>query len=206
MMGIANKCGVGLRMARHHPSVGTESEGGFSSGYVLLSFQILTPSSCQEQLTTLNWTKVTPTPCMQTGENPPYKGEWLEIGYHQEGMINQNTPNPWLALKWHHPCEPTHWMGWESVSNNPKPLVVLDTQVWLPVRDGDRRSHLPAVMLSLIPEESAWQRFWRGQRKTRDFEHNQAGEIEGTRHSHHQFPYAFSAISHCSYGGSSGYN
>ena len=46
----------------------------------------------------------------QTGENPPYKGGWWKIGYHQEGGISQNSPNPGLALRWSHPCSlPIEW-------------------------------------------------------------------------------------------------
>ena len=176
MVGIASKCCVGLRVARHHPCVGTESVDGFSPGYVLLSFQILTPSSHQEQLTTLNWTKATPTPCMKTKENPPYKGDWLEIDPARRGGMNQNTPNPGLTPKG--PILailPIEW-GRRSSPKNPKPRVVLDTQVWLQVRDGDEGSHLLAVALWLTPKESAWRRLWRGQRKITDSEHNQAGE------------------------------
>ena len=45
---------------------------------------------------------------------------------------------------------------------NLRPRVVLDTQVWLSARDGDGRSHILAVALWLTPEESAWQRLWKG--------------------------------------------
>ena len=143
MVSIASKCRVGLRVAKHHPCVGTECGGGFSSGYVLLSFQNLTPSSCQNRLTTLNWTKATPTKCMQTEENAPYKGGWLEIGPTRWGRMNQNTQTSRLTLRWSilvailieccreavPECQPSTW-------------VVPDIQVWLPVRDGDERSHL----------------------------------------------------------------
>ena len=91
MVGIASKCSVGLGVARHHTCEGTESGGGFSPGYVLLSFQNLTPSSSQIRLTTLKWTKVMPTPCMQNEKNPPYKGGWLKIGLSRREGTNQNT-------------------------------------------------------------------------------------------------------------------
>ena len=46
----------------------------------------------------------------QTGENPPYKGGWWKIDYHQEGGMNQISPNYGLALRWPHPCSlPIEW-------------------------------------------------------------------------------------------------
>ena len=112
MMGISSKCRVGLCVAKHHSCVGTENEGGFSPRYVLLSFQNLTYSSRQLQLTTLNLIKATSTPWMQTEENPHHKGGWLEIGPARRGGMNQNTPNPGLALEWPHYCLPSiEWDG-----------------------------------------------------------------------------------------------
>ena len=66
------------------------------------------------KLTTLKWTKVTPSPCIQTEENPPYKGGWLEIDPARRGGMNQNTPNLGLTLMWHHSSFFTHWIGLRS--------------------------------------------------------------------------------------------
>ena len=66
ILGIASKCCVDL-------CVGTDSEDGFSSGYILVSFQNLTSSCCQDQLATLNWTEAMPTPCSRLGKNLPLK-------------------------------------------------------------------------------------------------------------------------------------
>ena len=100
----------------------------------------------------------------QTEENPTYKGGWWKIGYHQEGRDEPEYPNPRLALRWPHPCSlPIEWGSWGCPSNvNLRLLVVLDTQVWLPARNGDGRSHLLLKALCLILEESAWQKFKKG--------------------------------------------
>ena len=58
--------------------------------------------------------------------------------------MNQNTPNPGLALMWPHLFSlPIEWSSRGCPPNvNLRPRVVLDTQVWLPTRDGDgRRCH-----------------------------------------------------------------
>ena len=60
--------------------------------------------------------------------------------------MNQNTPNPGLALRWPHPCSlPIEWGGGGCPPNvNLRPRVVLDTQVWLPARDRDGKCCLLA--------------------------------------------------------------
>ena len=92
IQGIASKCHVGLRVARLDLCVSTESDGGFSPGYVLLSFQILTLYSVRCDY--LELIQGHPTPDVQTGKNPPYKGGWLKIGPARSGGMNQYTPNP----------------------------------------------------------------------------------------------------------------
>ena len=47
-----------------------------------------------------------------------------------------------------------------SPNIDPRPRVVLDTQIWLPSRNGDERSHLLTEELCLIPEESTRQMLW----------------------------------------------
>ena len=135
--------------------------------------------------------------CVQTRENPPYKGGCLKIGLDRKGEMNQNTPNPGVALRWPHPCYlPIEWGSKGCPLNvNLRPGVVLDIQVWLPARDGDGKCRLLAEALWLTPEESAWQRLWRRQRH-----HNQIGKTRGYRHSHHQSPHAFSGIFVCGSG------
>ena len=54
-----------------------------------------------------------------------------------------------------------------------RPRVVLDIQVWLPVRDGDGRSHFLAEPLCLIPEESAGQRLWERLERLSNIRNNQ---------------------------------
>ena len=53
--------------------------------------------------------------------------------------MNKNTPNPGVALRWIHPCSlPIEWGSRGCPPNvNLRPRVVLDTQVWLPAREGD---------------------------------------------------------------------
>ena len=122
------------------------------------------------RLTTLNWTKVMPTQCMQTGENPPYKGGWLEIGWARSGVMNQNIPNPGLTLRWFHPPHPYPLNGVKGLSPNAnlRTRVVLNTQVWQSTRVRDGRSHLLLKALCLIPEQSAGQRLWEGLGKRKD--------------------------------------
>ena len=160
----------------------TECDGGFSSGYVLLSFQILTPSSRQLPLTTPLELR-SRLPCVQTRENPPYKGGCPKIGLDRRGGMNQNTPNPGVALRWPHPCSlPIEWGSRGCPSNaNLRPRMVLDIQVWLPARDGDGMCCHPSngVMIKS-----------RGERKTKalegteeyptDSEQHQAEKPEGT--------------------------
>ena len=59
--------------------------------------------------------------------------------------MNQNFPNPGLALMWSHSCSlPIEWGSRGCPLNvNLRPRVVLDTQVWLQARDGDKRSCHP---------------------------------------------------------------
>ena len=81
--------------------------------------------------------------------------------------MNQNTPNPGIALRRPHPCSlPIEWSSRGCPPNvNLRPRVVLNAQVWLPARDGDKRSHSLLKALCLILEESARQRLKKGQRQ-----------------------------------------
>ena len=122
--------------------------------------------------------------------------------------MNQNTPNPGIALKWPHPCSlPFEWGSRGCPPNaNLRPRVVLETQVWLPARDGDGKCCLLAEALWLTPEESAWQRLWRGLRY-----HNRLRATSGWRNQrvqttkNHQSPHAFSGVFACGSAGSFGY-
>ena len=100
---------------------------------------------------------------MQTRENPPYKGGCQKIGLDRRGGMNQNTPNPGLALRWPHPCSlPIEWGSRGGPPNvNLRPRVILDTQVWLPVRDGDGRSCHPSSGIMINS---------RGERRTKALE------------------------------------
>ena len=54
---------------------------------------------------------------MQTVENPPYKGGWLEIGITRRREMNQNIPYHGLTLRWLILLStPTEW-GKEDVTN-----------------------------------------------------------------------------------------
>ena len=92
--------------------MGEESEGGFRPGYVLLSFQNLTPSSRQLS----EW-----LPEMNQGHTYPMHADWeifpiKEVCWRkaQRRGINQNTINPGLALGFPHPPYFTHWIGWRN--------------------------------------------------------------------------------------------
>ena len=58
--------------------------------------------------------------------------------------MNQNTPNPGLALRWYHPCSlPIEW-GSRGCPRTTLNHGGTGHQVWLPVRDGDERSCHPS--------------------------------------------------------------
>ena len=120
--------------------------------------------------------------------------------------MNQNTPNPRLALRLPILARyPLNWVKRLSPNVNLRPRMVLDTQVLLPTRNGDGRSNFLADELCLIPEESAGQSLWERQRNTTDSEHHQVGETRENRHSLHQFSHEFSGIFACVSGESPGY-
>ena len=135
MLGIVNKCHVGLLVSKQHPCVGNESEGNFSSGYVLMSFQTLKSSSGQPKLTALFETR--PSLPGQTGENPPYKGSWLKIGYSQEERDELEYPKLRISSQviLSFAALPIERVRRSSSESNLRPWVVLDTQVWLTARD-----------------------------------------------------------------------
>ena len=121
--------------------------------------------------------------------------------------MNQNTPNPGVALRWPHPCSlPIEWGSRGCPPNvNLRPRVVLDTQVCLSTRDGDGKCYLLAKALWLTPEESAEQRLWRRQRY-----HNRLRATSCRRNQRVQtqsppITIWFSGIFACGSGGSPGY-
>ena len=176
MVGIASKCRVDLRVARHHRYMGTEREDGFSPGYVLLSFQILTPSIRQDLGLTTPHELMSCLPCVSTRENPPYKGGCPKIGLDRRRGMNQNTPNPELTLGWptSTPLHPLNEVMRLSPECQPRLRMELDTQVWLPIRDRDGRSCPLLVALCLILEENAEQRLWEGLENKTDSRYIQA--------------------------------
>ena len=107
---------IGLRVEGQHLCVGTESGWGFSSGYILLSFQNLTHKTASPKLGFLLETGQ----CLlcvetlktqgETKENPPFKGGWQKIDLARRGGMNQNTPTSDGPIQY----PPTHWMGWEA--------------------------------------------------------------------------------------------
>ena len=137
-----------------------ESKGGFSLGYVLLSFQTLIPSSGQFKADCLVWNKATPTLGWPEKILPIKEVGW-RLATARRGEMNQNTPNadllsggPFFAallIEWDKEIIP---------ESNLRPRVEMDTQVWLAARDGDGRSNPCGKRLCLIPEESAWQQLW----------------------------------------------
>ena len=145
---------------------------------------------------------------MQTRENPPYKGGCPKIGLDRRGGMNQNTPNPGLALRWPHPCSlPIEW-GREAVPR----MRTFDHEWYWTLRSGCRQGMEmggAAILASGIMINS------RGERRTKALEgteednqqtpSNSGGETRGYRHSHHQSPHAFSGIFACGSGGSPGY-
>ena len=131
-------------------------------------FSALRPPSRQYRPDYPVWTQANSG---QTGENPPYKGGWWKIGYHQEERDEPEFPR--LALRWPHPCSlPIEWGSRGCPPNiNLRPRVVLDAQVLLPARDGDERNHSPSsgVMINSRGErmtkalertEEKYNRFW----------------------------------------------
>ena len=104
-------------------------------------------------------------PVWQTGENLPYKGGCPKIGLDRRGGMNQNTPNPGLALRWPHPCSlPIEW----GSRGCPRMSTFDHRWYWTP-RSGCRQgtemgsAAIQALALRLTPEESVGQRLWRGQ-------------------------------------------
>ena len=121
--------------------------------------------------------------------------------------MNQNTPNPGVALRWPHPCSlPIEW----GSRGCPRMSTFDHGWYWTP-RSGCRQgtemggAAILAEALWLTPEESARQRLWRGQRHSNRLRATSGGETRGYRHSHHQLPHAFIGIFACGSGGSPGY-
>ena len=107
-------------MARLLLCVITESDGGFSPGYVLLSFQLLTPSSRQCPTDYPVWTLVTPSPCIDWGKS----SLWRRLAGDrpsQEGRDKPEFPKPrsssrvtpslglplWIGLDYCPECKPS---------------------------------------------------------------------------------------------------
>ena len=79
--------------------------------------------------------------------------------------MNQNTPNPGLALRWPnplHPYPPIEW-GKEAVPWIEPSTTGGTRHPYLTVGKGRRwRNNLYGRRLCLIPEESTWQQLWEG--------------------------------------------
>ena len=121
--------------------------------------------------------------------------------------MNQNTPNPGVALKWSHPCSlPIEWDSRGCPECQPSTMGGTGHPS-LAAGKGRRWEVLPPSRGVMINS--------RGERMTKALErtealqqtpsNNQVGETRGYRHSHHQSPHAFSGIFACGSGGSPGY-
>ena len=105
------------------------------------------------------------------------------MGLDKRGGINRNIPNSGLALRWPHSWSPpVEWGGRDCTSNvNLRPRVVLDTQVWLPVRDGDGGScHLNSGVMINSRRERMTKALERTKEITTDSEHIRLEKPEGT--------------------------
>ena len=139
-------------------------------------------------------------PSVHTRENLRYKRGYPKIGLDRRGGTNQNIPNPRLALRWPHPCSlPIEWG-----SRGCPRMSTFNHEWYLTPRSGCRQrtemgeAAILAVALWLTPEESAWQRLWRGQRK-----HNRLLSKLGQRNQKEQTQ--STPILTCGSGGSPGY-
>ena len=101
-----------------------------------------------------------PTPCMQIGENPPYKGGWLKIGSFRRGEPEYSKPQISSQVVLFTAPLPMNEVRRPSLNVNLRPRVVLDTQVWLPASKGDREATALQKALCLILEENVGQRLW----------------------------------------------
>ena len=63
---------------------------------------------------------------------------------------------------------PSNGVKSTSLNVSLRPRVALNTQVWIPVKNGIGRSHLLTKALFLVPEESAGQRLWERQDRWAD--------------------------------------
>ena len=90
-------------------------------------------------------------PVCWPGKILPRKGGCPKIGLDSRRGMNQNIPNPGVALRWPHHCSlPIEWGSRDCLPNfNLRPRVVPDIQVWLSARDGDERSHSSAEGIML---------------------------------------------------------
>ena len=97
--------------------------------------------------------------------------------------MNQNTPNPGVALRWPHPCSlPIEWGSRGCPPNaNLRPRVELDTQVWLPARYGDGMCCHPSrgIMINSRGERRT-KALERTEEHPTDSEQHQAEKPEGT--------------------------
>ena len=89
-------CGLALEK---NSCMGEENEDGFSPGYVLLSFQTLTPPSDQPKVDRPVWDKTTPTQDRPKKILPAKEVDWKYVIAGNGGM-NQNSPNTGLAPRW----------------------------------------------------------------------------------------------------------
>ena len=78
--------------------------------------------------------------------------------------MNQDTPTTGLALRWSHPEHLSLWIGGGDSPPNVTlwPRIVLDSQVWLPVRDWSVWNLSLLNVLCLVTEESTGLHLWEG--------------------------------------------
>ena len=120
---------MGLSLTKQHPCVGKENGDGFSSEYVLMSFQNLTPPRVSLKLTALSESRRCQLQS-QTGEKyPPYKGAWLKIDYSQKERDEPEYHEPPISSQAAIPLRPCplNLVRRLSLESNLWPLMILVT-------------------------------------------------------------------------------
>ena len=140
MLGITSKCRVGLCVVRQHPCMSTESEDGShqdKSSWVFSPNTDLAGGADHQP----HQTQAKPTP--DKTEIILLLKEVVEYRLGQEEEMNQNTPNPGLALRWPIFLALSIEWGKESVPQC-QSLTTSGTghPGLAPARDGDGRSYL----------------------------------------------------------------
>ena len=96
MLNIASKCCVGLSVTKQHLCLGKENGGGFSAGYVLLSFQYLTLPSSQPKAD-CSVRKQDHTYSGQIGEKSSIKRRLVGDRPNKEGRDETEHPKPRIS-------------------------------------------------------------------------------------------------------------